>query len=51
MERPLGFGERIALRVHLGVCRGCSNFVRQVEFLRRALRQIDEPPAARDQST
>ena len=50
MERPLRFGERIALRIHLGICTGCTRFAGQIEFLRRAMRALDER-APGDQST
>lgn len=36
LDRPLGWSERIGLRLHLLVCRGCSNFRRQMDFMRRA---------------
>lgn len=41
LERPLGRGERLALRLHLHLlmCSGCSNFRKQMKFLRRACRQ------------
>ena len=40
LDRKLGFGERIALRVHLAICDGCTNFKKQMDFLRRAVRQL-----------
>ncbi len=42
MDQPLGSTERLLLRLHLMMCRGCSNFSRQIEFLRRASRKIPE---------
>lgn len=42
MDQPLGPTERLLLRLHLMMCRGCSNFSRQIEFLRRASRKIPE---------
>jgi hypothetical protein len=42
LDRRLGFGERIAVRVHLLICEGCSNFTRQVRFLRRAVTRLGE---------
>lgn len=39
-ELPLA--QRARLRFHLLLCRGCSNFKRQVEFLRRACRSLSE---------
>lgn len=42
MDQPLGPTERLLLRLHLMMCRGCSNFSRQIEFLRRVSRKIPE---------
>jgi hypothetical protein len=42
LDRRLGFGERIAVRVHLLICDGCTNFTRQVKFLRRAVARLGE---------
>ena len=36
-ERPLNFGERWALRMHLWLCIGCSRFARQIHLLRKAM--------------
>lgn len=38
-DRPLSWGERIRLRVHLMLCNGCHNFGNQLEFLRTAVRR------------
>lgn len=46
LDRRLGFGERVRLRVHLAICEGCTNFKRQVEFLRTAVRKLDVPGSA-----
>ena len=43
LDRRLGFGERIALRVHLMICTGCTNFSRQVAFLRKAVARFGDP--------
>jgi predicted anti-sigma-YlaC factor YlaD len=40
LDRRLGFAERLALRLHLAICNGCSNFSKQVAFLRKALRRL-----------
>jgi hypothetical protein len=40
LDRKLGFGERLKLRVHLAICDGCTNFKKQVDFLRRAVKQL-----------
>ena len=40
LDRRLGFGERVRLRVHLALCDGCTNFKKQTAFLREAVRQL-----------
>lgn len=40
LDRRLGLAERLALRLHLAICNGCSNFRKQVEFLRKAMRRL-----------
>ena len=40
MDRNLSFGERVSLRVHLAICDGCTNFARQIAFLRRAVERL-----------
>jgi|CXWL01.1.fsa_nt_gi hypothetical protein len=42
MEEPLGLMERTLLGFHLMMCTNCPNFVRQLEFLRRASRKVPE---------
>ena len=42
MEQPLTPSERMLLRLHLMMCKRCSNFSRQIEFLRRASRKVPE---------
>lgn len=41
-DRELSFGERVALRAHLAVCRGCRNAGAQLRFLRAAVRRLQE---------
>jgi putative zinc finger protein len=43
LDRRLGFGERVALRVHLAICDGCTNLSRQMAFLRKAIRRLANP--------
>ena len=43
LDRRLGWGERMALRVHLLICDGCANFSKQVAFLRKALARLADP--------
>ena len=40
LDRRLGFGERLRLRVHLAICDGCANFRKQMDFLRRAVQRL-----------
>jgi len=41
LDRKLGFAERVALRLHLAICDGCTNFNKQMAFLRRAMQRLD----------
>ena len=45
LDRKLGFGERVMLRVHLKICDGCTNFKSQVAFLRKAMTRLADEPA------
>jgi hypothetical protein len=38
-ERRLSLPERMAVRFHLLICTGCTNFERQVQLMRRATAQ------------
>ena len=38
MDAKLPFGKRMALKLHLFVCHGCTNFFSQISFLRKAAR-------------
>jgi hypothetical protein len=40
LDRDLGWFERLRLRLHLLICEGCTNFKKQMDFLRRALREL-----------
>ena len=40
LDRRLGFGERISLRVHLAICEGCTNFKKQLAFVRTAVARL-----------
>lgn len=42
MEQPLTRFERMGLSLHLMMCKRCTNFARQIEFLRRASRKVPE---------
>lgn len=39
-DRPITFRERIAIRMHLLMCRGCRNFEQQLAFIRKAAREL-----------
>lgn len=36
MDANLPFARRLSLRLHLLMCDGCSNFLRQIQFLHQA---------------
>ena len=40
LDRELGFAERVRLRVHLAICDGCTNFTKQMAFLRKAVARL-----------
>jgi hypothetical protein len=42
MERDLPLRQRLAVRLHLMMCRLCSGFARQLRLLRRAARENPE---------
>ena len=38
-DRPLSLADRLALRLHMGICAACPKFERQVLVMRNTLRQ------------
>jgi predicted anti-sigma-YlaC factor YlaD len=40
LDRRLGLGERVRLRLHLAICDGCRNFHKQLDFLREAVNRL-----------
>ncbi|HQS99909.1 MAG: hypothetical protein B7Y26_03615 [Hydrogenophilales bacterium 16-64-46] len=38
LDEHLGFGERLAMRMHLMICTNCTRFVQQINDMRRMLR-------------
>jgi len=38
-DRRLTLGERVQMEMHLAMCKGCSNFRKQMSFLRTACRR------------
>lgn len=49
-DRPLGFRERLALKLHLMICSGCANYDRQMDFLRAACGRLRAPPGDANKS-
>lgn len=43
LDRELPVAERAVLRVHLALCTACTRFTRQMDFLRRAMREYPGP--------
>jgi len=41
-DRPLSVKERINLRMHLAICKACTNFRHQMQFLRAATHRYRE---------
>lgn len=39
-DRPLNRREKLALKLHLMMCKGCSNYNRHLGFIRKAIRQL-----------
>jgi hypothetical protein len=42
LDLKLRFGERVALRVHLAICDGCTQFTNQIAFLREAVGRLGQ---------
>ena len=40
LDRRLGFGEWLRLRLHLRICTACAAFKEQVAFLRKAIQRL-----------
>ncbi len=40
LDRPITFREKIAMRTHLMMCRGCRNFEKQLAFIRKASHEL-----------
>ncbi|WP_210433552.1 zf-HC2 domain-containing protein [Zobellella endophytica] len=43
-ERALTTGEKLALKLHTLMCRGCRNFERQLPVIRRIARRYADRP-------
>ena len=48
LDRKVGAGEWLALRMHLMLCEGCSRVTEQFQFLRRAMSELREALANKD---
>lgn len=48
LDRPLGWRERVALRLHLLICDGCTRAKAQFRFLREALSRHPARPEKKD---
>jgi len=40
LDRRLGWTERLWLRLHLAICEGCTNFKKQMDFVRQAIARL-----------
>ena len=40
LDRHLSPGERLRMRLHFLICRGCTRFQQQMQFLRTAVRRL-----------
>lgn len=49
-ERRLTRWERVGLSIHLGLCRYCRRYRRQLAYLRDVVKKIVEEPAAMSES-
>lgn len=48
MERPLKLGEQWALRTHLMMCSGCTNYRKQMKTLRHVMQTYADGKAIAD---
>lgn len=42
LDKPLGYGERLSIKLHVMICARCRNFQSQSQFIRKAARQFTE---------
>lgn len=42
MDKELGMMQKLSLRSHLMMCRGCRNFSKQIGFLRQGCRKFPQ---------
>ena len=50
LDRKLTIGERIHLEMHLAMCKGCTNYRKQMNFLRAACRKYVSQSLGRSSS-
>lgn len=50
LDRALTANERFALRLHTMLCRGCSNYGKQMLFIRRATGRVRDGTVRSDES-
>ncbi len=43
-DRPLGFRQRLDLKLHLLMCHGCANYREHIDFLHQACRNHPARP-------
>ena len=48
-DRKLDLSERLQLKVHLAMCRGCRNYKGQMDFLRLACRRYLKASGEQDE--
>jgi predicted anti-sigma-YlaC factor YlaD len=48
LDRDLGPMERLTLRIHLSMCKGCARVEQQFEFLRKAVSGLPKSGDDRD---
>lgn len=42
LDRELGLAERVHLKLHLSMCRSCTNFKGQMQTLRMAMKKMSK---------
>ncbi|RFC36515.1 MAG: putative zinc-finger [Candidatus Nitrotoga sp. LAW] len=42
LDRPITFREKLTMCLHLMMCRGCRNFEKQLAFIRKASRELQD---------
>ena len=50
MDQPLPRLKRLELRIHVWMCSACSNFEKQLLFLRRAAQRLNDEDSRTDQA-